>query len=110
VARLPVALRYAAVTAASGKLVVAGGSTPNGTASRVVLGFDPARRTLRAIAQLPAPLTHAAAATLHGFAYVIGGRGATAGTAVGRVWTIDPTAAVSASRGTSPSPAPTSRP
>jgi len=91
VARLPVALRYAAVTAASGKLVIAGGSTPNGTASRVVLGFDPARRTLRAIAELPAPLTHAAAATMRGIAYVIGGRGATVGTAVGRVSAIDPT-------------------
>jgi DNA-binding beta-propeller fold protein YncE len=91
VARLPVALRYAAVTAASGKLVIAGGSTPNGTASRVVLGFDPARRTLKAIAELPAPLTHAAAATLQGFAYVIGGRGATVGSAVGRISAIDPT-------------------
>jgi DNA-binding beta-propeller fold protein YncE len=91
VARLPVALRYAAVTAASGKLVIAGGSTPNGTASRVVLGFDPARGTLKAIAELPTPLTHAAAATMRGIAYVIGGRGATVGTAVGRVSAIDPT-------------------
>jgi DNA-binding beta-propeller fold protein YncE len=100
VARLPVALRYAAVTPASGKLVIAGGSTPNGTASRVVLGFDPARRTLKAIAELPAPLTHAAAATLHGFAYVIGGRGATVGTAVGRVSAIDPTSGRLSSAGT----------
>jgi DNA-binding beta-propeller fold protein YncE len=90
VARLPVALRYAAVTAAGGKLLIAGGSTPNGTASRVVLTFDPARRRLRAIADLPAPLTHAAAATLHGIAYVIGGRGPSPGTAVGRVFAIDP--------------------
>jgi len=90
VARLPVALRYAAVTAAGGKLLIAGGSTPNGTASRVVLTFDPARRRLRAIADLPAPLTHAAAATLHGIAYVIGGRGPSPGTAVGRVLAIDP--------------------
>ncbi len=90
VARLPVALRYAAVTAAGGKLLIAGGSTPNGTASRVVLTFDPARQRLRAIADLPAPLTHAAAATLHGIAYVIGGRGPSPGTAVGRVSAIDP--------------------
>jgi DNA-binding beta-propeller fold protein YncE len=90
VARLPVALRYAAVTAAGGKLLIAGGSTPNGTASRVVLTFDPARRRLRAIADLPAPLTHAAAATLHGIAYVIGGRGPSPGTAVSRVSAIDP--------------------
>jgi len=88
-ARLPVALRYAAVTAAGGKLVIAGGSTPDGTASRVVLEFDPARRTLKAIAELPTPVTHAAAATLHGIAYVIGGRGATVGSAVRRVTAID---------------------
>ena len=55
VARLPVALRYAAVTAGGGKLLIAGGSTPSGTASRLVLAFDPARRRLRAIADLPAP-------------------------------------------------------
>ena len=90
VARLPVALRYAAVTAAGGKLLIAGGSTPNGTASRIVLAFDPHRRTLKAIAELPAPLTHAAAATLNGIAYVIGGRGATVDSAVGRVSAIDP--------------------
>jgi DNA-binding beta-propeller fold protein YncE len=90
VARLPVALRYAAVTAADGRLVIAGGSTPNGTASRVVLAFDPRRRALKAIAQLPAPLTHAAAATLDGTAYVIGGRGAAVGTPVGRISAIDP--------------------
>ena len=84
-ARLPVALRYAAVTAAGGKLLIAGGSTPNGTASRIVLAFDPRRRgTLKAIGELPAPLTHAAAATLHGIAYVIGGRGAAVDTPTGR--------------------------
>jgi DNA-binding beta-propeller fold protein YncE len=90
VARLPVALRYAAVTAAGGKLVIAGGSTPNGTASRVVLAFDPTRRAVEAIAELPAPLTHAAAATLNGIAYVIGGRGASVDSPVGRVSAIDP--------------------
>jgi DNA-binding beta-propeller fold protein YncE len=90
VARLPVALRYAAVTAAGGRLVIAGGSTPNGTASRVVLAFDPARHAVKAIAELPAPLTHAAAATLNGIAYVIGGRGASVGSPVGRVSAIDP--------------------
>jgi DNA-binding beta-propeller fold protein YncE len=90
VARLPVALRYAAVTAARGRLVIAGGSKPNGTASRVVLAFDPARRAVKAIAELPAPLTHAAAATLNGIAYVIGGRGASVGSPVGRVSAIDP--------------------
>jgi hypothetical protein len=40
-----------------------------------VLRFDPARRTVRRVAALPAPLTHAAAAALGGRMYVIGGRG-----------------------------------
>ncbi len=90
VARLPVALRYAAVAAAGGKLVIAGGSTPKGTASRTVLSFDPARRRVRAIGRLPAPTTHAAAATFHGIAYVIGGRGSVPGSATRRISAIDP--------------------
>ena len=89
-ARLPVALRYAAVTAAGGKLVIAGGSTPNGTASRTVLSFDPARGRVRTIGLLPAPTTHAAAATFNGIAYVIGGRGAAVGSATARISAIDP--------------------
>jgi YVTN family beta-propeller protein len=90
VVHLPVALRYAAVTAAGGKLVIAGGSTPSGVASRTVLSFDPARRRVRALGRLPAPTTHAAAATFHGIAYVIGGRGSVVGSATGRISAIDP--------------------
>jgi len=90
-ARLPVPLRYAAVAAAAGKLVIAGGSTPAGTASRAILSFDPARRRVRAIGRLPAPTTHAAAATLRGLVYVIGGRGTTVGTPTGRISAVDPT-------------------
>src|SRR5262249_36755930 len=41
VARLPSPLRYAAVAAAAGRLVIAGGSLPNGTASTAVLEFAP---------------------------------------------------------------------
>jgi DNA-binding beta-propeller fold protein YncE len=89
VGRLPVALRYAAVTAAGGKLVIAGGSTPAGTASRTVLSFDPADRRVRAIGKLPAPTTHAAAATFHGIAYVIGGRGPATGTPTARIDAVD---------------------
>ena len=39
---------------------------------------------------LPAATTHAAAATLNGIAYVIGGRGSVVGTATGRIFAIDP--------------------
>jgi DNA-binding beta-propeller fold protein YncE len=85
-----VALRYAAVTAAGGKLVIAGGSTPSGTASRTVLSFDPARGGVHEIGRLPAATTHAAAATFDGIAYVIGGRGSVVGSATARIFAIDP--------------------
>ena len=42
VAHLPQTLRYAAVTAVGGKLVIAGGSLENGTASDAVLASIPA--------------------------------------------------------------------
>jgi DNA-binding beta-propeller fold protein YncE len=89
-ARLPTPLRYAAVAVADGKLVIAGGSTPAGTASRVVLVFDPAGGRVRRVGLLPAPTTHAAAATLNDTAYVIGGRGAAAGTPTTAIVSVDP--------------------
>jgi YVTN family beta-propeller protein len=91
-ARLPSPLRYAAVTAADGKLVIAGGSLPSGTASRAVLVFDPATRRVTRLGRLPAPTTHAAAATVGGTAYVIGGRGPAAGTPTARIVAVDPAA------------------
>ncbi len=74
VARLPLGLRYAAVTAVAGRLIIAGGSTPRG-ASRAVYRFDPTRGRLTRLSTLPAPVTHAAAVRLAGYAYVVGGRG-----------------------------------
>jgi YVTN family beta-propeller protein len=75
VARLPFALRYAAVAAANGRLVIAGGSLENGQASRSVFEYTPGDG-VRQVGSLPAPLTHAAAAARAGTMYVIGGRGA----------------------------------
>ena len=63
---LPSPLRYAAVTAAGGRLVIAGGSLADGTASRAVLAFTPGHGRVRRIGRLPAPTTHAAAAALGG--------------------------------------------
>ena len=88
-ARLPFPLRYAAVAAAGGRLVIAGGSLENGTASRAVLEYTPALGRVRLIGRLPAPTTHAAAAALGETAYVIGGRGATVGSATARIVAID---------------------
>ena len=85
VAHLPSPLRYAAVTAVGNRIVIAGGSLPNGGASDAVLEYVPATGRIVQIGRLPAPTTHAAAAALGDVAYVIGGRGAAIGTATARV-------------------------
>ncbi len=85
VGRLPYPVRYAAVAAAGGRLVIAGGSLPNGTASRAVLAFYPATGRVARAGTLPAGTTHAAAAAIGSTVYVLGGRGATPGTAVSRI-------------------------
>jgi len=103
-ARLPVALRYAAVTAVDGSLVIAGGSTPTGAASRAVLAFDPGSSRIRRIGTLPAPTTHAAAAALGSTAYVIGGRGAAVGSPTDRIVAVDPRARRVRPAGTLPAP------
>jgi DNA-binding beta-propeller fold protein YncE len=75
VAHLPFTLRYAAVTVLAGRLVIAGGSLEHGSASNLVLEYTPGGHVVR-LGRLPQPTTHAAAASLHGVVYVIGGRGA----------------------------------
>jgi YVTN family beta-propeller protein len=90
VAHLPHTLRYAAVTSAAGKLVIAGGSLENGTASDAVYAYTPGRRAVASLGRLPAPTTHAAAAAIGATAFVIGGRGATVGTPTARILAVDP--------------------
>ena len=90
VARLPTPLRYAAVTAVKGKVIVAGGSLPNGTASRAVYVFDPRTRALRRLGNLPSPTTHAGAVALGDRALIIGGRSAGPNTPTGRIVAVDP--------------------
>ena len=97
VAHLPVTVRYAAVTAADGEVVIAGGSLPDGTASRAVLAFLPATGRVVRLGRLPAPTTHAAAATLGNVAYVVGGRGTNVDTPTARIVAIDPAHGESAS-------------
>jgi YVTN family beta-propeller protein len=89
VARLPVALRYAAVTAVQGRVVIAGGSLPNGTAGRTVFAYTPGAARVVRIGRLPAPTTHAAAAAFGSVAYVIGGRGSLVGTPTDRIVAVD---------------------
>jgi YVTN family beta-propeller protein len=90
VARLPTPLRYAAVAAAAGRLVIAGGSLPSGAASSAVFGFDPRTRRLSRLGRLPKPTTHAAAAALASDVYVVGGRGAAVGTPTSKIFKVEP--------------------
>jgi YVTN family beta-propeller protein len=89
VAHLPHTIRYAAVTAVGNRLLIAGGSLENGTASDAVLVYEPATGRITKVGALPAPTTHAAAATIGDVAYVIGGRGATIGTPTAAIVAVD---------------------
>lgn len=88
VARLPTPVRYSAVTAVNGHLLIAGGSLPNGTASAAVYEYAPGGAVVR-VGRLPAPTTHAAAAAIGNVAYIVGGRGATVGTPTDRIVSFD---------------------
>ena len=92
VGHLPQALRYAAVAAVHGRLVIAGGSLQDGTASRAVLAFDPRTHRVSRVGALPAPTTHAAAAALGSHVYVVGGRSATVDTPTAAIEAVDPVA------------------
>ena len=89
VAHLPQTIRYAAVTAVGNRLVIAGGSLENGTASDAVLTYTPGAARVTRLGTLPVPTTHAAAAALGTVAYLIGGRGATTGTPTTAIVAID---------------------
>jgi Kelch motif len=66
-------VRYPAVGGLSGKVLVAGGTTANGTATSWIQSFDPASGVTTRVARLPYPMTDAAGAVLNGRLYVIGG-------------------------------------
>ncbi len=89
VARLPAPVRYAAVAAAGGRLVIAGGSLESGVASAAVYEFTPGARAPVRIGTLPAATTHAAAAALGGVVYVLGGRGAALDSPTARIVAVD---------------------
>lgn len=93
VAKLPVPLRYSAVGAVAGKLMIAGGSA-NGVAQKAVYLFDPSIASVRQVASLPKPITHAAGASLNGVFYVIGGRGDQTTSQVASIYGITPSGKV----------------
>jgi hypothetical protein len=103
VARLPVGLRYAAVTALNGHIVIVGGTTPAG-ASDAIYRFDPASGHVLRIGRLPQPITHAGAAALGASVFVIGGRGESPEARSDRVWSVDPASGLVHSAGTLPAP------
>lgn len=86
---LPVGLRYSAVSAVGGHLLIIGGSTPD-RASDAIYRFDPATGQVQLIGRLPRATTHASAATLGSFVYLVGGRGDTLGSQTADVLSIDP--------------------
>jgi YVTN family beta-propeller protein len=104
VAHLPYTVRYPAVTAVGNRLIVAGGSRENGTASDAVLEYVPGVPGVKRIGRLPAPTTHAAAASLGDTAYVIGGRGASTGTPTDRIVAVDVVTKRILNGGTLPTP------
>jgi hypothetical protein len=105
--RLPVALRYAAVAAVDGRLVIAGGLLANNTASRRVYVYNPATRAFKTLrAELPTGIYAATAVSLGKLVYVIGG-GVPTTTATGlaprpvaTIYSIDPRSGQVAAAGT----------
>ena len=91
VAHLPTPVRYAATAAVGSRIVIAGGSLQDGTASTAVYTFTPADDRVVRVARLPSPTTHAAAAALGGLVYVIGGRGSLLTSQTARIVALDPT-------------------
>jgi outer membrane protein assembly factor BamB len=100
VGKLPQPLRYASVAAVQGKVLIAGGDTPRGPTGQVLL-FDPKTGQVSPLATLPHPLSHAAAAALGGFAYLIGGRGAN-GNPTREITSVDPSTGATAPAGEIP--------
>jgi hypothetical protein len=108
VASLPVALRYAAVAAVDGRIVIAGGLLANNTtASRSVYVYNPATHTVTTLhAQLPVGIYQAAGASLGKLAYVIGGATPTGpasgpiASPVSTIYSIDPLSGEVARAGT----------
>jgi hypothetical protein len=71
-----------------GHVIIAGGSR-EATPEDEILSFDPATGAVVPIGHLPAPLTHATAATLGSTAYVVGGRGGSRRSQTATVLAID---------------------
>ncbi|MBV8994066.1 MAG: hypothetical protein JO287_10300 [Pseudonocardiales bacterium] len=87
VGHMPEPHRYAAVAATGGRVVIAGGITPRGPSSRILV-FDPATQKVSRLGTLPEPVSHAPAVALGRFVYILGGRAAN-GAPTRQVFAID---------------------
>lgn len=85
--RMPEPLRYAAVAAARGRVVIAGGISPQGPTAQI-LAFAPATGKVWRLGALPEPVSHAPAVAIGRFVYVLGGRAAN-GAPTRQVFAID---------------------
>ena len=70
---LPAPVSGATAVTLAGRVFVIGGLSASGAASRAVLAFDPAHRSVTAAGTLPVPDSNAAAAVVGGTAFVVGG-------------------------------------
>jgi len=74
VAHLPVGLRYPAVGAVNGRLVIIGGTTPAAHATTAIYRFDPASAAVTKIGDLAQPISHASAVGVGNEVIVVGGQ------------------------------------
>ena len=72
---MPQPLRYAAVAADGSRVVIAGGISPRGATSQILV-FDPTTHKVSKLGALPEPVSHAPAVAIGRFVYVVGGRAA----------------------------------
>jgi outer membrane protein assembly factor BamB len=72
---MPQPLRYASVAAAGSRVVIAGGISPRGPTSKILV-FDPTTHQVSRLGALPEPVSHAPAVAIGRYVYVVGGRAA----------------------------------
>jgi Kelch motif protein len=88
VARLPTPIRYTAVATSGDKIYAFGGELANGQDTSDIQEYDIGTERAVVAGQLPQPLSHAAAVTLNGTIFLLGGR--RGGTGSNQILRFDP--------------------
>jgi hypothetical protein len=102
VARLPTAVRYAAVAALQDKIYVFGGELASGRDTNEIQEYDIATEKAVVAGHLPEPVSHASAITLDRGLYVLGGR--VRGSGTDRILRFDPARSAVLAAGRLPQP------